>query len=217
MIHACPDRLWYVREILLPELERQGADVSVWTDRERKGNLVSCMEAFATCAGDGDTWHLQDDVLPARDFADRAMELEGVNGIICGFVNEVGGPDCNLRGNVIPADMWYSFPCIRIPNELARECAQWFLGGAWKNEAQAIGEALFGSGRGDDWFFKEFMEICHPVDPVLNLTPCLVEHVDWLIGGSMVSAWRGFCARAVYWDDEELVEDLKQRIKALGR
>ena len=54
MIHACPQRMWYVEEFLAPELERQGADrVDIWCDREGKGNLRACMEAFASCGVEG--------------------------------------------------------------------------------------------------------------------------------------------------------------------
>ena len=216
MIHACPNRMWYVEDFMLPELDRQGIEnVIVWNDAKRKGNLISCMESFATCEGDGGTWHLQDDVLLCRDFAER-IEALPTDRIICGFVNEYGGPDCNLRGDVYAADMWYSFPCIFIPNRIARECSEWFISGDWKRDANALTYAVIGDdfSRGDDYFFREFVEIRHGTETVLNLAPCLVEHVDWLVGGSVVNAYRGFKARAVYWDDEDLVDDLKNRIKA---
>jgi len=282
MIHACPDRLWYVEGFLLPELRRQGAEeIRVWYDGTGRGNLLSCMEAFASlgtgedasplrcsariatpacaegespgtgergrpgplvrddgdgeadrCGGTGDrdpssapsgrlppgegrrgedTWHLQDDILLCRDFVRRAEELEAIPGILCGFVSELGGPDCNLRGRVYIPDMWYSFPCIRIPDALARGCAKWFLSGAWKQEADPAAFAMEAAGRGDDWFFREYMELRHGGETVLNLVPCLVEHVDWLLGGSVVSRWRGHPTRAVYWEDEERVEELKRQ------
>ena len=69
VIHAVPERLWYVEEFLLPSLDAQGADsVRVWTDSDRRGNLVSCMECFAAMEGGGGAWHIQDDVLLCRDF-----------------------------------------------------------------------------------------------------------------------------------------------------
>ena len=36
----------------------------------------------------------------------------------------------------------------------------------------------------------------------------------WLIGGAVVGAWRGYICRSDLWDDEELVQELKQKIKA---
>jgi hypothetical protein len=45
------------------------------------------------------------------------------------------------------------------------------------------------------------------------MKPNLVEHVDWIVGGSILSPWRGYLARAEYWDDEDLVEELKTEVK----
>lgn len=216
LIHACPARLWFVEEFLLPELRRQQLDADVWTDRKGRGNLAACMEAFAACGGDGHTWHLQDDVWPAADFSERVRSLE-YDGVVCGFVNEVGGPDCNLVGEVYAPDMWYSFPCIRIPDGIARDCADWYFSKAWKTEAQPEAWILDSEGRGDDWFFREYFELRHGGERVLNLRPCLAEHVDWLVGGSVVSRYRGYRTRAVYWKDEERVEDLQRRIRARKR
>lgn len=217
MIHACPDRMWYVNEFLIPELERQGAkNIIVWLDAVKAGNLVACMEAFAACEGDGGAWHLQDDVLLCRDFMQRISELR-TDKVLCGFVNETGGPNCNLRGEVYAADMWYSFPCTYIPNKLARECAEWYFTDAWKFDALPEAYTLASCGRGDDYFFREFMEIHHGGETVINLTPCLVEHIDWMLGGSLVSPYRGYLTRAVYWDDEDLVRALSARIRARMR
>lgn len=220
MIHACPARMWYVEHYLVPELERQGAhNITIWNDSERKGNLIACMESFASCVGDGGTWHLQDDVLPCRNFVDRITQEEKWHRdkILCGFVNEQAGPDCNLRGEVYVPDMWYSFPCIYVPNQLARECASWFFDGHWRQEAQFIASTLESCGSGDDWFFREFMELHHGGETVINLTPCLVEHVDMYLGGSAVSPYRGFWARAVYWDDIALIDELRAWINAHER
>ena len=53
----------------------------------------------------------------------------------------------------------------------------------------------------------------HERETVENLAPCLVEHVDWIVGGSVLHPWRGFLARAEYWEDEELVQELKKAVK----
>ena len=113
--------------------------------------------------------------------------------------------------------MWYSFPCIRIPDELAGGCAEWFFSGEWRSEAQPEGEILASDGRGDDWFFREYLELRHGGETVLNLAPCLVEHVDWLLGGSVVSRWRGHPTRAVYWKDEERVRALEEALRGRVR
>ena len=66
--------------------------------------------------------------------------------------------------------------------------------------------------RGDDFMFHKFMEECHDAEMVTNIS--LVEHIDWLIGGSAVNEWRGYICRSDLWDDEELVQELKRKIKA---
>ena len=32
LIHACPQRMWYVEEFLAPNLRSQGAEVEIWND-----------------------------------------------------------------------------------------------------------------------------------------------------------------------------------------
>ena len=86
LIHACPQRMWYVEGYLVPSLLAQGADpesVEIWNDAKGLGNLRSCMASFAARTGDGGTWHIQDDVLLCRDFVKRCRELD--EGVVYGF------------------------------------------------------------------------------------------------------------------------------------
>lgn len=217
IIHACPQRMWYVRGILVPELTAQGiasGDIDVKCDTERRGNLNSCMRIFAACKGKpGGAWHLQDDVFPSADFAQRIAEHD--DGVVCGYVNEEFGPDVRSVGFVTPDSAWNSFPCIRLPHELAAACAEWFY-----NDARHRPEFApwVQTGKRDDSFFHVFLEEQmfrkHTfAKTVLNLSPCLVEHVDWLVGGSIVNRWRGHKSRAYYWDDEARIDELAEWIK----
>ena len=46
LIHACPKRMWYVQEYLVPSLLKQGiyeSDISVYNDIDGLGNLKACM------------------------------------------------------------------------------------------------------------------------------------------------------------------------------
>ena len=52
----------------------------------------------------------------------------------------------------------------------------------------------------------------HPHDWIYNIAPNLVEHVDWLIGGSKANVWRGYICRSSYWEDEYLVNNLIQKL-----
>lgn len=68
LIHACRAREWYVNDFLIPSMTAQGIhkeDIEVWMDSNNDGCLFSCMKCFYEMGnrGDGDTWHLQDDVL----------------------------------------------------------------------------------------------------------------------------------------------------------
>lgn len=211
MIHACPKREWYVNDYLIPSMLAQGIppdDIEVWMDRNGDGNLLSCMNAFFECGKrPGGTWHLQDDVLISSDFARRCAEND--EGLVCGFGCGDFGPTMQTTGSVPRIFLWYSFQCIRIPNELAGECAEWFFNdAAWRdNYRQWVIEK-----KNDDSFFYDFVQETQEDLRVTNLRPNIVEHVDYLIGGSMVNRWRGYWARSAYWEEEDLVEELADRL-----
>ena len=211
--------MWYVNEFLVPSMIAQGIgkeEIEIWCDTEGKGNLQSCMESFREC-GDrakksGDigsaTWHLQDDVLICRDFAERTRDLP--DGIVCGFACQNFGNFIHERGRQPVQFLWYSFPCIRIPDTIAGECAQWFFTRAvlrekWKEKIE--------KRKGDDWFFRNFLFERHSDMWVLQLDPGLVEHVDWLIGGTTINQQRSWKqTRAAFWEDEELVRELEEKL-----
>ena len=209
MIHASPIRMWYVEGFLLPELERQGADeIRVFCDTEKLGNLRACMAAFASCEGDGGTWHIQDDVLLCRDFVERCRQHD--EGVVYGFCNEQFTDDPQQSGVVSVEDAWHSFQCVRIPDSYARACAEWLDG---PGRTTAFYLLWIRSGKMDDDVFRTFLLNEHSRETVLNFKPNLVEHVGWIIGGSILSPWRGHLARAYWWDDEELVNELKAAVK----
>ena len=213
MIHACPQRMWYVNDFLVPDLRAQGAEnITIWNDTKKLGNLASCMAAFASMEGDGGTWHLQDDVLPCRDFVKRAEEHD--EGLVYGFACRNFGDRLDAYGEVYVPDAWNSFQCVRIPDAYARECARWVISKEWEKESALVElPVLFKLGKGDDSFFHEFMICRHPYETALNLKPNLVDHVDWLVGGSAIQRWRDYIARAEFFEDTDLVEDLAARIK----
>ena len=214
MIHACPERIWYVEKFLYPSLRKQGIqakDIEIWNDTDGKGNLFSCMESFLSCGGiEGGTWHLQDDVLICRDFAKRTKAHD--EGIVCGFASEYFERHRPMiPGMVRPLRMWWSFQCIRIPNDIAAECAEWFFAEAVNNRHYA---SFIEDGKHDDLIFRSFLLREYGNAQVENLTPSLVEHVDWLIGGSVANQDRG--ARRIqarYWEDRALVDELEKALK----
>lgn len=213
MIHACPQRMWYVEGFLAPELRRQGAEVEVWNDVNGLGNLDSCMESFARIRGDEATWHIQDDVLPCRDFVERCRKYDG---IVFGFCCEQFEDDPRQTGRVHLPDSWHSFQCVRIPNANARECAEWVRSGKWQQESPDPNLPILRKlNKGDDSFFRGYLNCRHPAEMITNAKPNLVEHVDWLVGGSILSEYRDFLPRAHYWDDEERIRELKKLLPSI--
>lgn len=209
LIHAYPKRMWYVEGWLVPELERQGADeIEVWNDTEGKGNLRSFLASCAARTGDGGTWHIQDDVLLCRDFVARCRQHD--EGVVYGFCNLQFTDDPAQTGRVSVEDAWHSFQCVRIPDAYARECAAWFEG---PGRTSGLYPIWVSSGKMDDDMFRTFLIDRHGRETVENLKPNLVEHVDWIVGGSILSPWRGYIARAHFWDDEELVKELKESVR----
>ena len=214
MIHACLARMWYVKDFLIPSMMSQGIrgdDITVWNDSGGKGNLASCLESFASLKDTpGGTWHLQDDVMISRDFAARTKELAG-SSIICGFCYsgyEAGDPP--VTGWVFPVLMWNScFLCVYIPNETAANFVSWFY-----TEARARPEysGWVESGKHDDTFFHQYCVEQRPNTLVFNHAPHLVEHVDYLIGGSVINKWRGHASRGCYFEDDDLTEELTRAV-----
>jgi hypothetical protein len=45
-----------------------------------------------------------------------------------------------------------------------------------------------------------------------NMSPNIVEHIDYLLGGSIVNEERSWQSRAFYWVEPERVEDVKKRL-----
>ena len=212
MIHACPKRMWYVEKYLVPSLKEQGLDdITIWNDTEGKGNLRSCIDAFASVTGTGDegTWHLQDDVLIAHDFVKRCEELD--RGCVFGFCNEQFENDPQQIGWVHMASCWSSFACVRIPDEWARAMAHWF---EFDGRLRLENRWMVAEGKYDDTFFRTWLEEAHGRDMIYNACPNLVDHVDWIIGGSILSPWRNYIARAYYWppEDQALTDALREEL-----
>lgn len=210
LIHAYPKRMWYVENYLIPSMLKQGIsakDIRVYNDEKHLGNLKACMEAFASCTAEfGGTWHLQDDVCISKDFKQKTETYNA--GIVCGFSSlKFDGDIEEKKGFVSREKAYFSFPCIRIPNEWARECAEYV-------NTQIIGnpeyEEFWKDGVNDDWAFRKYLAECHTDCEVLNLVPCIVDHIDFLIGGGSNGQQRQYPIRAQYWEDDDVIEELKK-------
>lgn len=210
MIHAYPKRMWYVEGYIVPSLIAQGIpeeNITVWNDTTGEGTLMACMNSFKSCEGDGGTWHLQDDVAICSDFKARTEWYD--NGLVCGFSSLMyDGDHDRKKGAVHRKNMWFSFPCIRIPDPWARECAQWVMTDIIGNP---VYKEFWEKGRNADWAFRQYLQAFHRDCIALNIMPNLVDHVDYLLGGGSGGQRKEPC-RAQYWIDDELIEQLEKRI-----
>ena len=208
LIHAMPKRMWYVEQYLVPSMLEQGiaqSDISIYNDIKCEGNLKACMNAFLSVPNDDlGTWHLQDDVILCHDFKWRTEQYN--KGIACGFSSAMYDGKGSV-GNVPIGQMWFSFPCIYIPNQYAIGCANWV-------NKYVIGNFIYQKywekGVNDDWMFRQYVRTFHTSDRVDNIAPNLVDHIDWLIGGL---GKRSEPCRAQYWTDNYLVEALEEKLK----
>ena len=209
LIHSCDERLWYVEDILIPSMLEQGiekSNISVYNDVEHLGNLEAFIQSLITVNQEGGTWHLQDDIVISKQFKRWTEEYD--NGIICGFCNAYS--ERFPLGLVKPKDMWYSFQCMRIPNDIARHCYTWFYE---RIENDPTFEA-WAKTKHDDYIFHKFMERYYANDSVLNLAPNIVDHIDYLLGGSLINKIRGdMNVRSIHWDEDDTLHILIERLK----
>ena len=214
MIHTCQKRRWYVNDYMIPALTAQGIpreDIFVWLDWSGAGNLLSCVDSFRACGLlPGGTWHLQDDVIISRRFAELAEAND--EGVVCGFGSTDFGPSMAETGKQPAIFMWNSFQCIRIPNELAFEFASWFYTDAQYRDGDY--QRYIVEKKYDDTFWRDFMLERHRDMTITNLTPNIVDHVDYIIGGSVINVGRQKLQyRSAFWEDEDLVEALAEEMK----
>lgn len=217
LIHTCTNRRWYVDKYIIPSMLQQNInreDISVYCDDKQEGILVSTMNTFRRLSDENDgglTWHLQDDVLLSSTFAQRTKEYEHTNAIICGFCSKYDATPLNV-GRVGIDKMWYSFPCIMIPNKIAGECANWFFKDVINNPEYRM---WVRKKKYVDSIFRIFMEDYYPDNVAINVSPNLVDHVDYLIGGSLVNACRdqNELVKSLCWEEPELLDELKERLR----
>ena len=208
IIHSCDKRLWFVRDYLVPALRDQGLEPIIHNDDEHKGCLWAYMDSFRGLDRNADgTWHLQDDVYPCRTFAEVAKAHD--YGIVYGFFHQHVNEDPLQPGAVSVMKAGYSFPCLRIPDALAVEFAEWFLTDAqyrdmyrrWVEEKKFV-----------DAFWMNFLREKHREMFVYNLKPSIVEHVDEYMGGSTINFWRDGWCHASHFDDTQTIEELKVKL-----
>ena len=215
-IHACPKRMWYVEEYLLPSMREQGikdSDILVWNDKNRRGNMRSFVNSmqWAKC----DSWHLQDDIIIARNFREKTEEYD--EGVVAGFVTSFDLNYWNAKAEDLPIgevpikNVWWSFQCIRIPKQCAKEFAEWWYKIA-VNDGAIISKCI-NKNKNDDWAFYKWIKAYHPDITAVNLKPNIVDHIDYMLGGSIINKERGNRnVGSLFFDDIDLVEQLERKL-----
>ena len=210
VIHSVQSRKWYVDRYLIPSMIKQGIDkedITIMNDDKGIGNLEACIRRFEVLPDNNEgTWHLQDDIVICEDFKERSEEITAP--IICGFSSVY---DAEPFGLVTPDRMWYSFPCIYIPNKIAKEFVRWFRGYVAYSPKYST---YVKHNKFDDFLFKEFLMEKHPDLTVKNKAPNLVNHIDFLLGGSICNRIRQE-SRVVsrYWQNDRIITDVAEWIK----
>ena len=214
MIHSIPKRQWYVDDFIIPSMIKQGIkpeEIIVHCDTQRRGNLFSCMDAFKFCGEnpvENGTWHIQDDVILSRKFAETTRNYN--DGVVCGNVIKDWGPNYLMVGKQPVKELWYSFQCIRIPDELAGECSKWFFEDASKRTSSKYRTRILRNKHDDD-FFQFFLFEKYPDMFITNLKPNIVDHIDYMIGGSIINSERSRkINRVAYWEDENEIKKLEE-------
>lgn len=183
-------------------------NIEVWMDSNRDGCLFSCMKCFQEYGKrNSGRWHLQDDVCIASDFKEKTEQYD--DGIVSGFFRREWQTLTPHSGRVPAVYHWNSFQCVRIPDKYAGECAEWFFTDAAYRDTY---HELVSKNKGDDSIWYDFLTECHLEEQVTNLNPSIVEHVDFLLGGSVINKWRGYAARGDLWEDDEAIEKLKDKL-----
>lgn len=225
MIHACEKRMWYVKDYLIPSMLHQGIpeqSIDLICDSSNSGSLKPFISSMCMCANlkVAGIWHIQDDVILCSDFKKRTEELD--DGLVSGFasyydidariMNAVNygklsafhKPPQLVTGKVPLSKMWYSFQCIRIPTFIAQEFV------CWCDKKSKYIE--INSDKGDDFIFRHFLQTEKPGIQAYNVAPNLVNHIDYLIGGSQVHTFRNSNPVSLFWEEPDLIENLKERL-----
>ena len=189
------------------------ADTYVLIDLTNKGNLKSCIDNFEYALRISDekeyVWFLQDDVILSSRFAEITQELEKYDyPVICGFASCYDCDEDDDKEYTYPKKMWYSFPCMRIQNWVLKEFLEWY-----KNNQEKL-KKYIEENKYDDTIFKQFLEEEHSNMRIKLIIPNLVDHIDYLLGGSITNPGREIRVRSKYWNENSLVEELERKLNS---
>lgn len=218
LIHCCNNRMWYVKEHLIPSMLEQGIpsdNILVYQDINGIGNLRAFVDSCNKLVQQSQklhlngVWHLQDDVVLSKDFAKQTTLYD--TGIVCGFTCAYSTEPRAGMFKVAEHRMWFSFPCIRIPTYILREFVEWANLNLWQSQ---YFNRMVKRNNADDLLFREWLYDNFPFEDELNLAPNLVNHVDKLIGGSVTNKSRDEeqDTMSIFWDEPDVIDNLKNKL-----
>ena len=211
MIHTCPQRKWYVDNYLIPSMQEQGIQhITVYVDVDNDGHLKAFLNSVGYFDYFDDTWHLQDDVIISSRFKELTEKYD--EDVVCGFCNQYSTDRCKYDGLVDVSKMWYSMPCIRISNYLLKEFKEWVC----RTETYRNFKPYIDDNKHSDVLFWGFLKERRADVKVRNLKPNIVNHIDHLIGGSVLNSNRAQSTEyimSIYWDEPQLIEQLAERLR----
>jgi len=207
IIHTCAERKWYVENYLIQALTEQHINhIAVYIDYNKDGQIKSLINSYK-CIGDKDAWHLQDDIIISSRF--KELTEKNNSGIVCGFCN---GFSSGQPGITNVWNMWYSMPCIRIPGSIFAHFVRWLQ----NEDAHKNYRDYFEENKHDDVLFQSFLKDNYSRTSVLNLAPNVVNHIDYLLGGSLLNKSRNYDRQFImskYWDEPDLLSDIEDKLE----
>lgn len=219
MIHTYPKRAWYVNKYLVPSMLKQGInekDIYIFNDYASRGNLQAFLDSldwiYYNLDDEKGVWHIQDDVIISKDFKEQSESINP-NLVHNTFVSELyNSSKLKLTGKQPMKNHWLSFQCIYIPNKYIGHFLDWMED---INQKKLItpDKLKYDKNKNDDYFFYKFLRRKYANDYCVNMKPNLVDHIDYLIGNSIIYGHRNAPFRSYYFEDLDLVKKLERSIK----
>lgn len=202
VIHCVPKRRKWVDGYIIPELKKHNQEYIVYEDTKGDGNLKSFTKSLDKVKNiPKGCWHIQDDIYFASDFFERIDNFPR-DMLILGFTT---ADWCRGRfGTQSIRTAWLSFQCLYIPTKYVRGFKDYL------KEDYNSNKSLIDAGCYDDTLFHKYLMKHFKDDWCWNEKPNLVNHIDYLIGGTTLD--KEFKPHtALYWDDD--IETMEKRVR----
>ena len=213
IIHTSPKRINFVKKYMVPCFKKYGINnMIVWNDEDMIGQLnawTDCARWILLKKSDYiGTWHLEDDVLPCQNFKELSEKLPETADVIQGFITE--NKDFDFNGTIglsTIKDLPYGTQCIYIPNAFLDGFVKFFdeyvKTGNYRARQYNCG-TLYA-----DAVLRAYLRRYHRNATLNNLDSCMVEHIDYLIGGRSVKNQKLHNTKARKFDNYDEVKNLE--------